>query len=277
MVGMARVTHAVLWAVVLSVAGGLLVSAIGVAEPYVSPSDLPLTPPQAVGASFGILILGVILSKALDALAWRRTGKRAGLTPDGGLNPVGKPALTGTVHGRDVRARTDTRGGGNNSPSRTYTVVETTLQTPVEWTAMVAPADSAEIHHLPSVDTDTEHWTTIDDQFAVWGDISEEQMRGVLSGRVREMLRTLGSGVMVGDVGEEVLNQFAASIPDDADGVSATAASGLLGAVGADGESEHSRQVTHKDRGALYDADELERRAEAVAAVAEAVERSTAH
>jgi hypothetical protein len=193
--------------------------------------------------------------------------------PEGSGSLLAYPHLTGTVRGRQVRARTYQTGGGSNNSTRTYTVVETDLQTPVEWTAMIAPASDAEMSHLPSVETEPTDWTTIDGDFAVWGSVSDEQARELLTPEVRDSLATLGGGVVVGDVGQEVLNQFASAIPDDEEGMGAAAASGFLNMVGAGEETGPSRRVKHQERGVLLNPTELQRRAEAVATVAGAIER----
>lgn len=283
---MVRVSKVVLWLVVLPLGAGLFVTSIGIAEPYASPSDLPGTEFQGVIAGFGVVVVGLILSGLLDVLAWRRVGARAGLSPEGFVqlysNPPGgnwtffaKPDLTGTVRGRRVRARTYTTGGGRHSSSTTYTVVETDLETPVEWTAMIAPAGATEMDQMAGMETGGEDWTTIDGEFGVWGTLSDAEAQDVLTGNVRTALTTLDDGVVVGDVGRTVLNQMAAAVPEGSDSTSATIVSGALNAVGADGEAEPSRQVNHRERSLLLDPDELQRRARAVAAVADAVERTS--
>lgn len=276
---MGRVLKTVLWLVVLPVGLGLVAVSVGLAEPRLSPTDLPGTQFQGVLAGFGVLLVGVMVSRVLDTVAWRRMGEQAGLTPersfqlydnspegDGTLLP--KPALTGRVRGRDITVRTYSFGGGRDDQKATYTVVETDLETPVALTTMVAPASNPAIDHLPSVNTTGENWTTIDDEVAVWGPVSEAQARELASGEVRDAVGELESGVVVGNVGAEIMSQMADAMPDDTGG----AAGGLLD--GSDDESNPSRKVSHKERTLLLDADALERRAQAVAVVADAVERA---
>jgi hypothetical protein len=284
---MVRTAKVVVWLVALPVAAGLVATAAGAAEPYLYPSDLPVAPFQGVIAGFGVLVVGIVVSGILDRRAWKQMGATVGLStsgesldsdpPERGGGLFGYPHLTGTIRGRQVRARTYQTGGGSDDSSRTYTVIETALQHPVEWTAVIAPASDAEMHHLPSVETEAEHWTTIDSEFAIWGDISEEQARELLTPEIRDSLATLDGGVIVGDAKQEILNQFANAIPEDTEGMGATAASGFLNMVGAGEETGPSRLVKHQERGLLVDSAALQRRAEAIVAVAGAIERANAH
>lgn len=83
---------------------------------------------------------------------------------------------------------------------------------------MFAPAAHAEMDHLRYLETDADDWTTIG-EIAVWGPLTEEQAREVLTGSVRNALRPLESGVIVGDVGQEVERQMATAIEASAEGI----------------------------------------------------------
>jgi len=117
-------------------------------------------------------------------------------------------------------------------------------------------------------------WTGVDGEFAVWGDLPEPAPADLLSGRVANALRTLDGGVSVGDVGQQAIGAMAETVSEDADGTAGAIAETLLDMAGADDSSGPSRRVVHREEGVLFDPQELQNRAEAVAAVADAVERT---
>lgn len=279
---MVRTTKLAVAAVVILLSAGIVLGYTGNAEPYVSQSDLPGEPAYGFVAVFVLALGGATVAGYLDSRAWRRMGRKAGLPPDGRIslfpNPdggnrqlLGVPHLTGTVQGRSVRARTYTTGGGRNRSSKTYTVVEADLETPVQWSAMfgVATGDWGQgIDGLDAMESNT-----IDGEFTVWGEIPEDLARDLLTPAVRDALRTLDDGVSVGDIREATAGAMLDSIPEDSGSVSHKLARGMLGAaMDGDGDSP-STVVVNKQRGLLTDPDELERRVAAVVALAESVER----
>lgn len=281
---MARTAKILLWLVALPIAAVFFVTPLGIAEPYLSPSDIPLEPFQSILTAFGFLIAAIVLSSVLNILAWRKTGNAAGLRPDGTIalfskppggsrKLVGSPDLVGTVLGRAVRARTYKTGGGRHSSSTRYTVVETELETPVDWRAMMAPAVEEEMESMG--DVGASQWTVIDDEVAIWGDLSEAEAREVLSSRARNALKGVEGGVTVGDVKQLALTQMAGAIPDGADSASANMAKGVLNMAGAGDAGGPSRRVVHREEGLLLDHEHLQRRAEAVSIVAESIERTS--
>ncbi len=274
---MVRASKAVLWAVVLTVGLGLIAAAAGVTEPYLSPSDLPVPPRQASLAGFGVLVVGVGLDRLLETVIWRRMGRRAGFSPDGlvALRDPSKgsrslpPDLTATVRGRPVRAWTyqtqDDDGG-----STTHTVVETDLRTPVEWHAVFIPAD-APLEETPETDEGT---VIVDDEFAACGGVPEATAREVLSGHAADVLRDLGTEVLVGRPGQRALNETADAVAAETDGAAGALVEGLVSLAGA-GESVGAAERVRLDQpGLVLDATELETRAEAVTVVADAVDRA---
>lgn len=277
---MYRKTNVILWVVMLATAGGLVVVSLGVAEPYLSPSVLPVGPSGGVVAAFVVVVSGIAASTVLGALAWRQLGKEIGLAPDGVVrlydNPpegkrtlFAKPDLTGTIGGRQVRVRTYRTNDTATDSTITCTVVETDLASPVEWTAMLAPASGAEIHHEPAVRTEPEHWTDIDGEFAVWGSVTEATARDVLSESVRSAVNSLDSGVAVGNVMQEVGRQMAAEVQAASDGEPTGT---FLDVEAGDEEPEPSVTISHTDRRPVLDPAELIKRVKAVTAVADAVE-----
>lgn len=250
----------------------------GNAAPVLTQSDLPGGPPVGFGAIFVLVFAGLLLSSYLDSRAWKRTGREVGLTPAGGVTLLSQPELTGTIRGRPVRAHTDTvntGGGDGGGSSQTYTVIETDLQTPVEWSATFHPESGGE---LPEelADIGSHQWTTVGD-IAVFGDVAEDHARAVLDGAVQRALTAQEGDVSVGDR-EQNLRQAMLETLDDGSGggMAQSLAKGML-SIGLDEEAATgpSRKIEQRKRGLLVDSAKLERRIEAVAAVADAVERTT--
>lgn len=279
---MLRRVKPILWLIALLIGLSLVLTAIGVAEPYASPSALPVSPTGGVLAGFAVVIGAVVLTSAIDVVVWRRMGATAGLPAQGLVTPhrnppaanrqfFASPPLAGTVRGREVRARTFSRGGGQHGSPTTHTVVQTDVDGPAELRGMIAPVDNQAIHHLPDVRTEAEHWRTIDGDVAVWGSITADQARAILSPRVRDSISALGTGITIGDVGQEIVDQFAEAIPDEEDTASATAARGFL-SMGGSTDDGAAQQVSHPERRLERSAERLELRARTVAEIAEAVE-----
>jgi hypothetical protein len=273
---MVRIAKVAIGLVVAVLSGGIVLAYLGKVEPFVSPSQLPGNPVYGFAAILVLFVAGGVLSDQLDRRAWLRMGRKVGLSAEGGLLPTGQPDLTGVVRGRPMRVRTVSGGGsGPNSSSTTYTVVETDLERPVEWSGMFGAGEEGMGSRAP--DTGAVESTTIDGEFWMWGDVSEDVARAVLSGRVRDALGQLdSSSVSVGDVQSNLLAAVRDSIPEDSGSMTGSIASGMLDVAGVDGESGPATVVMHRTEGFLLNADTLERRAEAVAAVADEVERTDA-
>lgn len=268
---MVRTSKAVVGLIVVGSVGALFLAYSGTAAPYVAPSQLPGTMGHAIAAAVGIAVGGLLVSRYLDRRAWKRTGRAAGLSPEGG-GLLGRPDLTGTVRGYPVRVHTYSARGGHNDTSKTFTVVGTDLDDPVDWRAMVAHSSEEETADLGEIGGN--RWIEVDGEFGVWGPVSEAFARTLLTDEVRDALTALDGGVAVGDVDQQVVGAMRESIPDGADSMAAGIAQGMLEAatdVAGDGPA---KRITVEDRGLLLDAAELERRVAAVTALREAVERT---
>lgn len=268
---MIRASKLVIAAVVAGLAGGLLLTATGIAEPYVSASQLPLTRPQLIMAAFGLVFVGIFAAKYVDKRAWKQTGAAVGLTPDE-ITLIARQDLTGTVAGRPVRAYTYSTGTGRSGgPSRTYTVVEAELTEPVEWTAMVGAEDDWGTAEVP--DIGSSEAVTVDG-FVVWGDVPEAVAADLLTQRARNTLANFRAPISIGDTEQAMVGDMRAEL-DDAQGVGATVAEGMLSLAG-DGDSGPTTHVNYETRGVCLDADELQRRVDAVTTMAEAVDQTSA-
>lgn len=127
-------------------AGGWIVLVFGLifavysghAEPYISPTTLPVGPDFIFGGAIVVVVAGVsvivVLDRRTQKRRWLQAGGLANLTPGGDKTQSGKPELTGTVRGRPVRARLVKRkrlpDADRGSYSVTVTVVETDLDRP---------------------------------------------------------------------------------------------------------------------------------------------------
>lgn len=280
-----RPSKLVLGLAVVLVGGTIVAAYTGVAEPFLTPSTIPGTPVQGFVAVGVAALVGIAGSAYLDRSAWKRTGRRAGLEPQAaglvGNPPEGNrqllpaPVLEGSAGGREVRARTYTvsTGSGDSGSSTTYTVVETALSTPVEWTALFGhgPTVPGEgLSKLGSMES-----TTVDGEYTVAGEVPADVGREILDDRVREALDDLEGGVAVGDVQSATVDAMQESLEGADDSVAGTIAQGML-RLADDGEDGPSGWVRVRTEGLLLDSTELERRIEAVAAVAESVERHEA-
>ncbi|MFB6205259.1 MAG: hypothetical protein ABEJ05_01850 [Haloglomus sp.] len=264
---------------VLVAAAGISLAYAGMLEPLVSTADLPGPPPVAIGAIAGVVLLGVLVSHVLDRRAWRKMGNHAGLTPNsapefttGPADQSDKATLTGTVDGRAVRARTYSTSGGQNRSSKTYTVVEAELGTPVEWHASFGVAEAAEAPDDPGIDAAK---SQVIDGVGVRGDVSEDVARSVLGREVKDAVTEIEGPVSVGDVKDNVVGDMLDELDSEADGLAGSVAKGMLN-MASDGEDGPSRTVEHRDRGLLTDERELRRRIDAVTVVADAVTDTSA-
>jgi hypothetical protein len=273
---MVRVSKLLLALVVLVLSAGIGLAYTGTLEPLVSPTALPGSPPVALGAIFGVVLLGILVSGLLDRRAWRAAGSGVGLTAGGGPQFAAGPpdrsdkaTLTDTVDGRAVRARTYSTGGGQEGSSRTYTVMEAELGTPVDWHASFgvaatgAPAD-------PGIDA-AKHQDI--DGVGVRGDVPEEVARAVLGRAVEDAVTDVEGPVSVGDVQANAVDDMLDELDGEADGLAGSVAEGMLN-LASDGEAGPSRTVQHRTRGLVTDERELRRRLDAVTTVADAVDRA---
>jgi hypothetical protein len=272
---MVRRSKVLLALVVLVVAASISLAYAGLLAPLVSPADLPGPPPAAIAGVIGTVLLGALVSSVLDRRAWREMGSQAGLTAGGGPqfatgppDESDKATLTGTIDGRAVRARTYSTGGGQNQSSRTYTVVEAELGTPVEWHASFGVVGAVEAPDDPGIDAAK---SQVVDGVGVRGDIPEDVARSVLGQEAEDAVTDLAGPVSVGDVTDNVVGDMLDELDGEADGLAGSVAKGMLN-MASDGEDGPSRTVQYRDRGLLTDAEELRRRIDAVTTVADAVD-----
>lgn len=289
---MTRTSGLLLGSIVI-IAFGVAAVSFGVAEPYVSSSAVPVEPPVAFGGAIALLFAAVLLNSMINARIWRGMGRGLGLTPEGGINVFAKHDLTGEVEGRPVRVHTyteSTGGGGDSGSSRTYTLVETELESPVEWSAIVGPPDGEltdlgrsggatpdigpEEESLAAVPEMGETQTvTVRDGLAVWGDLSAERAEALLTPRVERAVTDIEGGVSVGDAAGTMIDAMSEML-EDADGLGTGLVQGVLDAAEEGQGDTPEATVTHEQRGLLLDDSTLERRVEAVVAAAEAAEEA---
>jgi hypothetical protein len=270
-----------LWAIVVCMVAGIGLAYFGLIESLVSPTDLP--GPTAVGpiAILGVGIVGLVSSQYLDKRAWKEAGKQVGLRADGQSQFSGgppmmargkKPTLTGSVNGRPVRAWTYKTGQGEGVSTKTFTVVEAQLETPVEWHAAFGtpsavdgpadhPIDSANMQSIAGMQ--------------IRGDISEDLAREILTPRVNDAVSSVEGEVAVGNITANLMNDMQEALDGDDGGMLGSLADGMLDMAGDSGEGP-SRTIEHRSRGLVTDASEFQRRIQAVTTVADAVDSITA-
>lgn len=270
-----------LWVIVLGLSVGIGLAYFGLIESLVSPTDLP--GPTLVGpvAIIALAIFGLATSQYLDKRAWEQAGQQVGLRADGRsqfssrppmLARGDEPTLSGTVNGRPVRAWTYTTGQGEGSTTKTFTVVEAELDSPVEWhaafgtpEALEGPAD----HPIDAVNTQTI------DGVKIRGDISAELAQDVLTPRVRDAVTSIEGEVAVGNITANLMSDVQETLDGDDGGMLGSLTGGMPDMAGDAGEGP-SRTVEHRGQGLLTEASELERRIDIVTAVADAVDGTTA-
>jgi len=271
---MVRPSKLALALVVIGVSVGIGLAYAGMIESIVTPEQLPGPPPVAGLAVFGVLVMGVFASGLLDRRAWKQLGANVGLTggprfESGPPDKSDKGTLRGTVQGRPVRARTYSTGGGNTSSNKTFTVVEAELQRPVEWHAVFGSEAAPE--ETPDNEMNAAQVQNVDGM-RVRGAVPEALAQDVLTPRVREAIASVEGPVAVGDMKANVVEDMMDQL-DDAEGLGGTIAKGMM-SVATDGEEAGaSHNVQHRARGIVTDEAVLERRIEAVTAVADAVDR----
>lgn len=270
------------WAIL--VVGGVVSVYTGRAEPYLSPSDVPVGSQAAfVGMLVLVaagLIVGSIVQKRLKSGEWQDAGRRAGFRPGGGS----LPDLTGTVDGRPVRARlvehtVSQSGEGAGSTTVVYTYVETELSGPAD-DGVIVGGDWGEIDaERGSIDFEAmaEDVGAEEDLVAVTaGDLyavgtSEAATRAVAAGRVQEAVRSLGglNLVYVGDASRVVASYAEAQNEELEGSIMEFPVDTLVEAVPGDAAT-----VTIGTKAWIRDGDELRRQAEAAVAIADASEEA---
>lgn len=278
------------WFVV--VAGATITVYSGQAEPYVSPSALPEGPAFMFGSAAAVLIAGWLVIAALESTVgqrgWVQAGRKAGFTPESsGL--AGRPDLTGTIQGRTVRARTITRKGASHAEGgtnkQTLTIVEAELASPCEAGLVLAPADDGSIRA-----GSTKLSLEADALAAAEADLTvvEDGSMTVLSddeALVEAVRSSSGASTVRGLDGVTVYAGDAAGLFSQALEVPEAEASGLGGWIQgkmADKAEEaivdripaDASTVSLEAQGLVLDGSRLRRQAEAVAAIADAVDEA---
>lgn len=277
---------AIVW--ILLLIGGVFVLYTGRAEPLVPTSSLPSFQ-TAMLTLVGAAVVGSVGLVLLENRSWKAMGREVGLTPDGSstglvpfvsLNEHGgalftlfeKPDLTGTVDGYPVRVTTySVGGGGEHSTSTRYTLVEAELAAPVDdglvigWGEEEGPIAHDDVPSgLPTSD--------VGNDFTAVGADSGERAEAILTPRVRTALESLdrASGVTVGDPTDAVMG----AISESSDSALAGFAGSLMTSAFRDKRSFDASTVANSVEGSITDPDELSGQAGALAAVADAVERT---
>ena len=254
--------------------GVVILTISGNARPFLSPEALPIDGPiQMVAVAVALTALGFLVIRQLEKRDWTAAGKQAGLSPESG-SVIGNPDLVGTVDGRTVRARTESHnvggGGESGSDTKTVTVVETDLSEPTERALIVTPggAPTAGGDDLP---------TDLADQMTAVGDVavlgeSEDLAYDVLTPRARDAISRLDTtdGVHAG----KTVNIYLDAVEDASGGVAGSFA-GLMADKLADRMPGGAEKVGTEIEGVVLNGAELERRVDAVAAVANGFEEAT--
>lgn len=164
----------------------------------------------------GIFVVGVavlwgswaIISR-IKRQKWKRAGKQANLTPEGGETPTGELDVGGTVRGRPVRARTVKHkiSTGEGFHVTTTTIVETDLDQPSEQGLVVALDGGEIIGDGPSLYVHKDADAMAQAGFAVHreGELTvvgqdEAVARAMATGRSGDVLRSFEANmVYIGD------------------------------------------------------------------------------
>lgn len=261
-----------LFAWALLVFGATVAVFSGRAAPYLTPDMLPIGGPFGLFAfAGGLLIVGASVIGLFKRRAWRKTGRRANLTPEGG-GLFGHPTFTGTENGRTVRARTikrKTSGGGESGTSKTtYTVVEADLEEPATEGLVISTA-GGDIDGIDDLQISLE--TESVGEFAAVG-TSDTLAGDTLSTRAKETLREPAflDTVLVGNTSDVLLE----AVPDG-DGFLAGGVTNAIERKLEDSIAGDAGTVRARTKGLILDDDELDRQLRAVAAVADGFESAT--
>jgi hypothetical protein len=261
----------------LLVAGGVILAYTGNAEPYLSASQLPggesANPaPYMAGLGVGLGVGGLLVSALLKGDQWGAMTEETGLAADGG-GLLGTPDLTGTVGGRPVRARRvshKTNRGTEGSNRKRFTIVETQLANPARESVMITRFPEGSEPSKTDLGGAAVGNTAIDGRFAVTGGAGEGLAEELLTGRVRNLLVDLDDvgSLTVGDPTEQIMEQ----IPDVSDSMVGRFFEGQLEGSLAERSPGEANTVAIQTAGTLRDGAELQRRLDAVVAVADAYE-----
>lgn len=251
--------------------GVVIFTISGNARQFLTPDQLPIEGPLT-GTGFVVIlwVLGAGVISQFEKRSWKKAGKQAGLSPNSRGGVRSKPDLTGTVDGREVRARTVTRkvGGGDESGSdrQTFTVVETDLSGPSDRGLIVIGGTPAiEADDVPVVDLAGQ--TTTVGGVAVLGELNDIA-RDVLTPRAQEAIQradtiTIHAG--------ETADIYSNAVQEATGGIAGTFTD-LMEDEFADRIPGDAGTVSTEKEGVVLDRTELERRAQAVAAVADGFE-----
>lgn len=256
-----------LW--VAGAAFGLLAIYTGNAEPVVAASQLPGgDAPLPNGYLFGTIALvslgPPLLVKLLTPDKWSQIQDQTALTLEGDV-------FSGSIDGRPVRARTERRKVGGDSKSSnhaTFTIVEADLEAPITESMLINIKGSENGLEEFGANLGTET-TVVNDEFVVLGGESGTLATEILTTRTRDALRaTEENSVSIGATAELMTDH----LPDMSDSLVGGLFKGKF-------EEKFDQQfggtpttVAINAKGRLGDPDELDRQAEAVAAVADAFE-----
>lgn len=256
------------WGVV--VFGVVILTISGNARPFLAPDQLPIRGPlNGIGVIAVLWFLGAGVIFQLEKRSWKRAGKEVGLSPDARGGIIGKPDLTGTVDGRDVRARTVSRnvGGGGESGSNeeTFTVVETDLSDPSDQGLIVLGGKSTIGADDVPVDL-AEQATTVGGVAVLGG--ADDVARDVLTPRAQDAIQRVDTiTVHAGETADIYSNTV-----QEATGSIAGSLMNLMEDKLADRIPGDAGTVSTEKKGVVLNGAELERQAQAVVAVADGFE-----
>jgi hypothetical protein len=256
------------WGVV--VFGVVILTISGNARPFLAPDQLPIRGPlNGIGVIAVLWFLGAGVIFQLEKRSWKRAGKEVGLSPDARGGIIGKPDLTGTVDGRDVRARTVSRnvGGGGESGSNeeTFTVVETDLSDPSDQGLIVLGGKSTIGADDVPVDL-AEQATTVGGVAVLGG--ADDVARDVLTPRAQDAIQRVDTiTVHAGETADIYSNTV-----QEATGSIAGSLMNLMEDKLADRIPGDAGTVSPEKKGVVLNGADLERQAQAVVAVADGFE-----
>lgn len=248
---------------------------------------LATRPILAAGLAFGVAVVGWFLFGRLRTGRWYAIGQEAGLGPTdagriasrvrrlvGGAalrEPL--PDLAGTRQGRSVGVLTyatqqSSGGMGGGGGSNTYTIATAELRHPMEPGIILFSNTGDGTGSVDLVPGELET-ATLDGEFEMVGRDTGDSAERILSGEVREALRSVErpAAVFLGDP-TEIMLQGLPSETGMPDFVTDTIEDRLR-----DHPSNDAGTVAMNNEGLLMEAPELERQVAAVTAVANAVDR----
>lgn len=250
--------------------GGVVAIMLGEAEPYISPTDIPGGGPGAFGVAAASILAGIFVISTVERRSWKKAGKKSGLEPEGGLHVFGRPAMTGSVHGRPVRVDTYKvkHSTGEGTSSTTYTLVEAKLSKPLNRGFFFHRGDSVSTHVDDDI-PDQLQTQRVGGEFVVLGDIAPEIAEALPTPRVQSAYQDGGSAgvVVVGDPTDTIMSV----VPDTGGGL-AGAFTGMVADKFRDKEGFDAETVAYTRKGLMLDPEEMGSQVEAVAAVADAFE-----